>query len=63
MVFERAGQIDRGEPRRVLAAPLDVQFIVEAFLCEIALFVSDPIVEPAVRLVLGPSARSTGPFT
>src|SRR5689334_2517928 len=50
MVFEGVRQIDSGEPRCVLAAPFDVKFIIQAFPGEIAFFVGDPIIEPAVRL-------------
>src|SRR5262249_42739450 len=43
-------RIDRGESRRILAASFYVELVVEPFLGEIALFISDPIVEPAMRL-------------
>jgi hypothetical protein len=50
VVIERNRRIDSGESRRVLAASFYVEFVVEPFLSEIALFVGDPIVEPAMRL-------------
>ena len=50
VVVERNRRIDSGESRRVLAASFYVEFVVETFLGEIALFVGDPIVEPAMRL-------------
>ena len=50
VVVERNRRIDSGESRRVLAASFDIELVVETFLSEIALFVGDPIVEPAMRL-------------
>ena len=50
VVLERNRRIDSGESRRVLAASFDIEFVVETFLSEIAFFVGDPIVEPAMRL-------------
>ena len=50
VVTERNRRIDSGESRRVLAASCYIEFVVETFLSEIALFVGDPIVEPAMRL-------------
>jgi hypothetical protein len=50
VVTERNRRIDSGESRRVLAASFYIEFVVETFLSEIALFVGDPIVEPAMRL-------------
>ena len=50
IVIERNRGIDSGESRRILAASFYIQFVVETFLTEIALFVCDPIVEPAMRL-------------
>src|SRR5688572_27736454 len=50
VVLERHRQIHAGELGRVFAASLDIELVVETFLAEIALFVGDPIVEPAMRL-------------
>lgn len=50
VVLERNRRIHSGEPRHVLAASFYVEFVVETFLGEVALFVGDPIVEPAMRL-------------
>src|SRR4030095_6216842 len=47
VIIEGSRRIDSGESRRVLAASFYVEFVVETFLGEIALFVGDPIVEPA----------------
>src|SRR4029453_18324918 len=50
VIIERNRRIDSGESRRVLAASFHIELVGETFLSEIALFVSDPIVEPAMRL-------------
>ena len=50
IVIERNRRIDSGESRRVLAASFHVEVVVETLLGEIALFIGDPIVEPAMRL-------------
>jgi hypothetical protein len=50
VVIERSRRIDSGESRRVFAASFHIEFVVETFLGEIALFVGDPVVEPAMRL-------------
>src|SRR5262249_9123111 len=49
-VIQRNRRIDSGESRRIPAASLYIELVVEPFLGEITLFIGDPIVEPAMRL-------------
>src|SRR5262249_43886055 len=50
VVIERNRGIDSGEARRILTASFYIELVVETFFSEIALFVSNPIIEPAMRL-------------
>src|SRR5262245_3818466 len=50
VVIERNRRIDCGEPRRILSASFYIELVVDPFRSEIALFIGDPIVEPAMRL-------------
>src|SRR5262245_19201574 len=50
VVIKRNRGIDSGESRRILAASFYIELVVETFFSEIALFISDPIIEPAMRL-------------
>lgn len=46
----QAESANRQRQVRVLAASFYIEFVVETFLSEIAFFVGDSIVEPAMRL-------------
>src|SRR5215813_8091348 len=50
VVIQRNRRIDSRESRRILAASFNVELVVKPFFGEIALLISDPIVEPAMRL-------------
>src|SRR5262245_38720318 len=50
VVIERNRRIDSSESRCILSASFYIELVVEPFLGEITLFISDPIVEPAMRL-------------
>jgi hypothetical protein len=49
-ILERNRRIECREARRIFWASFNVELVVESFLTEIAFFVGNPIIEPAMRL-------------